>query len=320
MSELKKLTRLGSNTKKIAALLQAKAPKGHMLAYINPQEAALLKQHGGSGKPHADTGILSFEPEVDFGSSGYDLGSFEDIAAADQLAQTPIQDFSAAYPQDFGAMDFSVAQPAPAFPQDFGAAAPLPTLPTLPGVASVTGEALPQIKPPVRPDETPEKPLMSRETLARLGLAGLQGAIGARTARRAGQQARAGATEMRQMAAPYQQMGQQLQAQAQRGELTPAGQQSLQALRAQAAQAAERRGGVGVQQSMQQIEAFRQQLLQQQFDYGLKLSGIGDNIALGAIKTGLQADQYVNQLTNQFYTNMAYIASGTAPAARPGGR
>ena len=64
----------------------------------------------------------------------------------------------------------------------------------------------------------------------------------------------------------------------------------------------------------------RQQLLQQQYDYGLKLSGIGDNIALGAIKTGLQADQYVNQLTNSFYTNMAYIASGMSPGVRIGGR
>ena len=163
------------------------------------------------------------------------------------------------------------------------------------------------------------KPLMSKETMARLGLAGLQGVIGARTARRAGEQARAGATEMRQLAAPYQQKGQQIQAQAQRGELTPAAQQSLQALQAQAAQAAQSRGGVGVQQAQAQIEAFRQQLLQQQYDYGLKLSGIGDNIALGAIKTGLEADKYVNNLTNSFYTNMAYIASGMAPAARTGG-
>ena len=69
MSELKKLTRLGSDTKKIAALLQAKAPKGHMLAYISPKEAAILKARGGSGKPHADTGILSFEEEgaIDIG-------------------------------------------------------------------------------------------------------------------------------------------------------------------------------------------------------------------------------------------------------------
>ena len=55
------------------------------------------------------------------------------------------------------------------------------------------------------------------------------------------------------------------------------------------------------------------------FRSGLKLSGIGDNIALGAIKTGLQADQYVNQLTNNFYSNMAYIASGMSPGVRVGG-
>jgi hypothetical protein len=34
-----------------------------MLAYISPEEAQLLKDRGGSGKPHADTGIPSFENE-----------------------------------------------------------------------------------------------------------------------------------------------------------------------------------------------------------------------------------------------------------------
>ena len=332
MSELKKLTRLGSDTKKIAALLQAKAPKGHMLAYINPREAALLKQHGGSGKPHADTGILSFEPETDFGFGGYDLGSTEDIAAADQAGQAPI-DVSAA-PIDMSGITGQLGAGSYGFqapPQVTSAGAgltpvsgfdvaPSVQVPETPryglggGAEALTGVAgAPEARTPA------EKPLISKETLARLGLSGGLGLLGQRTAARAGEIGRAGAQEMRQTAAPYQQAGQQLQAQAQRGELTPAAQQSLQAVRAQAAQAAERRGGVGVTQAMQQVEAFRQQLLQQQYDYGLKLSGIGDNIALGAIKTGLQADQYVNQLTNQFYTNMAYIASGMAPAARPGG-
>jgi hypothetical protein len=66
-------------------------------------------------------------------------------------------------------------------------------------------------------------------------------------------------------------------------------------------------------QSQAQVEAFRQQLLAQQYDYGLKLSGIGDQIALGAIKTGLQADQYVNQLTNSYYTNIARTLYGAPP-------
>jgi hypothetical protein len=154
---------------------------------------------------------------------------------------------------------------------------------------------------------------MSDETMKRLGLAGLTGLLGARQTGKAAQAGQAGAQEMKALAAPYQQQGAQLQAQAQRGELTPVGQQSLKALQAQAAQGAEKRGGVGVMQAQQQIESFRQQLLAQQYDYGLKLSGIGDNIALGAIRTGLQADQYVNQLTNQYYTNIARTAFGSAP-------
>jgi len=104
-----------------------------------------------------------------------------------------------------------------------------------------------------------------------------------------------------------------LQAAAQRGELTPTGQQSIQAARAQAAQGAERRGGVGAQQTEAQVQALRQQLLSQQFDYGLKLANIGDQMAMGAIRTGLQADQYVNQLNQSFFTNMAYIAAGSVP-------
>jgi hypothetical protein len=154
---------------------------------------------------------------------------------------------------------------------------------------------------------------MSKDTLGRLGLAGLTGALGSRQAGRAAQAGQAGKADIQALATPYQQQGQQLQAQAQRGELTPQAQQSLQAVQAQAAQSAERRGGVGAAQVQQQVESFRQQLLAQQYDYGLKLSGIGDNIALGAIKTGLQADQYVNQLTNQYYTNIARAAFGSAP-------
>ena len=95
--------------------------------------------------------------------------------------------------------------------------------------------------------------------------------------------------------------------------LHSAGQQSLQAMQARLAQGAESRGGVGTAQAVAQLEALRQSLLQQQMDYGLKISGIGDNIAMGAIRTGLQADQAVNQLTNSMYSNMLYLASGMYP-------
>jgi hypothetical protein len=63
----------------------------------------------------------------------------------------------------------------------------------------------------------------------------------------------------------------------------------------------------------------RQQLLQSQADYGLKLSGIGDQIALGAIRAGIQADQYVNNLTNSYMGNIMRLYGGTAPTQQTTG-
>ena len=62
-SAIRQMTSVGGDIRKIARLLQKKAPPGHMLAYINQEEADLLKARGGSGKPHEDTGVPSFEEE-----------------------------------------------------------------------------------------------------------------------------------------------------------------------------------------------------------------------------------------------------------------
>ena len=339
MSELKKMTKMGSDARRLAALLQAKAPKGHMLAYINPREAALLKEHGGSGEPHADTGIPSFEDGIDAGGevvSGiaqqnpdlYPGGQLPAEGVSTVYGQSP--ETGQSYATYTGGP--SVAAPAdatPTFgvsPSSYGGAptpVPLneygqPYSPVADQIAA-TGADTGLRTPTAAEAAGTEKPFMSKDTLTRLGLAGGLGLLGARTARRAQQSGQAGAQQMQQLAQPYQQAGQAAQAAASRGELLPVGQQSLQAAQAQVAQDIQRRGGVGAQQAAVQIENLRQQLLQQQYDYGLKLSGIGDNIALGAIRTGMQADQYVNQLTNNFYSNMAYIASGMSPGVRIGG-
>jgi hypothetical protein len=173
---------------------------------------------------------------------------------------------------------------------------------------------------PYQVDTTPEKGIMdklsertglSKETLARLGLAGGLGAYGAYQSKKAKDEARKAKEEQQKLAAPYQTKGAELQRAAQAGELTPVAQQQLQAVQAQAAQQAAGRGGaISAAQTQAQIEAFRNQLLAQQYDYGLKLSGIGDQVALGAIKTGLEADRYVQGLSNSFYTNMANIVGG----------
>ena len=114
------------------------------------------------------------------------------------------------------------------------------------------------------------------------------------------------------MAAPYQSQGQQLQAQASAGQLTPANQQALQAAQAKMAQNVSNMGGVGAQQMQTQIAALTNNLLQQQMNLGLQLQQVGDKIAQGAITAGVQADQYVNQLTSNYANNIARTVYGTA--------
>ena len=151
---------------------------------------------------------------------------------------------------------------------------------------------------------------LSTDQLVRLGLAGGLGLFGSQQARKAAQQTQAGAEEQKVLGVPYQTKGAELQRAAAAGELTPAGQQSMQALQARLAQGVESRGGVGAAQAAAQLEAYRQQLLQGQYDYGIKVSQIGDSIALGAIRTGMQADQQLNQANTAFYSNLAMIAAG----------
>jgi hypothetical protein len=320
-TSLDTISGIGANARKLAKLLQAKAPEGHMLAYINPREAALLKAHGGSGKPEPETGIPSFEDDVGESVSGSYLPDVS--TSTERYADLPDSPTFTTY--DPGGYSYA-GQPVTSgaagtdlqlssFPQAvetpaFDTARPSADAETLRLMGGKSEEEKSLIK------QAAEKTGLKEDTLARLGIAGVMGLLGARASKAAAKSGQAGAQQMQTLATPYQQKGQELQAQAQRGELTPQGMQSLQAAQAQAAQGVEKRGGVGVAQAQMQVEQLRQQLLQQQYDYGLKLSGIGDNIALGAIKTGMEADRYVQGINNSFYQNMAYIASGMTPGAR----
>ena len=151
---------------------------------------------------------------------------------------------------------------------------------------------------------------MDDKTLARLGLTGGLGLIGALNARKAGQQAQAATAEQKAIAQPYTEAGRKLMTQAQAGQLTPQSQASLDAAKARIAQSVASRGGVGQQQSANQIAQIYNNLLDSQYKYGLQVAQIGDNIALGAIRTGLQMDRSMAQTTNNFYTQLAQIAGG----------
>ena len=342
-STLKKLTGMGGDVRKIAALLQAKAPAGHKLAYINDEEAALLKSRGGSGKPHADTGIPSYQDESlsseiyqDYGppstgtsylptsGQGLDVASelsppviapTEKLYAPPSAAGFGVQPFGTSASQLSGGRGEGIVAAPSALPTDISVPNPSFALETGKAGSALAADAGGAAGQPEKGyfDKLAETTGLSKDTLKTLGMTGGLGLVAAYSAQKAKEKAERAKAEQQALATPYQQAGSQMQAQAQRGELTPQAQQSLQAVQAQAAQQAERRGGVGQAQMQAQVESFRQQLLSQQYDYGLKLSGIGDNIALGAIKTGLQADQYVQQLTSNYFTNIARTAYGAAP-------
>jgi hypothetical protein len=331
MATLKNMTRVGADVRQIARLLQAKAPENHMLAYITPEEAQLLKDRGGSGMPDPETGIPSFQEEFTYDMYG------EQATAQPYVPQyetnTPVFNYD---PTPLFTSGRPAPQAAPAFDTTSFMAAPevgpvpevrIGTQPT-PDLFAVRGYGAGEV--PVedrsrRADLTDtlkpsDKGVMARlseatglkeDTLARLGLGGIQAIIGARASKKAADQGQRGRQEMEALAAPYLQKGAELQRQAQAGELTPVARQQLQAVQAQSAQAASARGGVGAQQTAARVEAIRNQLLQQQSDYGMKLTSIGDQIALGAIRTGLQADQYANQLTSSYFNNIMRTLSGT---------
>ena len=342
-SAIRAMTSVGGDIRKIARLLQKKAPPGHMLAYINQEEADLLKARGGSGKPHADTGVPSFEEEElfsDIGLAPRDQGVSFQAPYADQQIQSqtvaPL-DVTSQSGSPFAAYERATLPDTARYFQENQAAGAAPKIdlgqssfyPSDADIAAVGDRFKTPAELGFQPggSEAPttkvDKDLLGQagdwfkslkpETRERLGIASIQGLLGAYQSQQAAEQGRQAKEEMQRMAQPYQQQGKRLIEQAQRGELSAVGQQQLQAVQAQAAQGAQARGGVGAQQAQMSAEAFRQQLLQNQYDYGLKVSSIGDQIALGAIKTGLQADQYVNQLTNTYFNNMTRTAYGQPP-------
>ena len=334
MATLKNMTRVGADVRQIARLLQAKAPENHMLAYITPEEAQLLKNRGGSGMPDPQTGVPSFE------IGGGDYGDYYDNSAApayegadiSNVPEVPVQ-LEVGGANLIGRPEFetfSVRQPLEeAVQMDSGPQFAVPSQfdsysnlsgkfgeVVNPYAATQEAVSFEAVKQPPATLGQKYKDLanylgIAPEMLGKIGIAGISSLYGAYQAKQARDDAAAAKRQQEALAIPYQTKGQELQRQAQAGELTAVGQQQLKAVQAQAAQSASARGGVGAQQTAARVEAIRNQLLQQQNDYGLKLSGIGDQILLGAIRTGLEADRYVNQLSTTYFTNVARTLAGS---------
>ena len=340
---------LGMDLPALAEMLRAKGRgKDTMLAHITPKEAALLKRRGGSGSVNPDTGLPEFED-----SGSYDFSPPEPVSptydVVNQQGQfTPTQadtgvpvqvgssytpggdayapvgpsgnyqsaDILNQYGQTtpYTSTGTTMQQAGPAFPTVTSAPSA-----TAPGVVSPAQQAAAPTKPD-QPSWTDKltKAITDPNTLARLGLTAGLGAFGASQARKAGAQTQAATAEQKAIAQPYTQQGQQLVAQAQQGTLSAASQQALDAAKAQINQSTANRGGVGAQQAANQVANLYQSLIDNQYKYGLQIMQIGDNITIGAIKSGLQLDQQLQTTTNNFYAQLASIAaggSGYIPAA-----
>jgi len=323
MSELRKMTRMGGDLRKIARLLQDKGRNGDtILAHINPREAALLREQGGSGEINPETGLMEFADE----EAGFEAYQPQDTSAAEPgfESYSPGPEFvSGAYAGPVSQLDL------PDIPQNmagFRQTAPVP-ISDAAGLAQGVygpGSAFPTTTETPTAPQPPEKGFL--ESLqggdkARLGLGALGGLQTALTARKAREGSQDAARRIAEIGRPYQQQGLAQQSAASRGELTPVNQQALEAQRARAAQAGVARGGVGIAQQQRAEEDLRQRLLAAQQDFGLKLSGIGDQYTARAIQEGIRADAEISNLFSNYYGNLTRLAAPTiVQATQPAGK
>ena len=339
---------LGMDLPALAEMLRAKGRgKDSVLAHITPREAALLKKRGGSGTTNPDTGLPEFDDGFDAGSfdMGFGPGQYTPQPAPADIQgttftpqenamygysqpsdapQAPVTNQTFANTQAAEDLSAGASYPSGSIPQGQAlstggtAYAPATLTPMQLGQAAVgqTVEGYPGPKAETaKPSDATFgdkalKALTDPGTLARLGLTGALGAFGANQARKAGTQTQAATQEQKALAQPYSQQGQQLVAQAQQGTLSAASKQALDAAKAQINQGVANRGGVGSQQAANQVANLYQSLIDNQYKYGLQIMQIGDNITMGAIKSGLQLDQQLQATTNNFYSQLASIAAG----------
>lgn len=331
-----------SDLKSIAAMLAGKGRGGDtLLAHITPKEVGLLKEAGGAGTVNPDTGLLEFYDWTGTGGivSGYSGGGGGYTTVGDSYYDSLPAATPGVYGKDASSDYYQVAPETyttvPSYDyagqSGYGGAPVAPVAAPAaqqafeefpPGMASSLSLGGGTLPPPPASDSFLKKyvgdPLkdlkattgLSLNDLLRLGGAGAGALVGRRQNKEAAKQIQQATQEQKNLGLPYQERGRNLMRSAESGELTPQGQQALEAARAQAAQNISKTGGVGVAQAQAQIEALRQNLLQNQYNFGLQVSQIGDQITLGAIRTGMQLDQQLNQSSQQFYTQLAQIAGG----------
>ena len=231
-----------------------------------------------------------------------DYASMGGAAAPVEAPQAPVSEFNQ-QPQFTGGGITPQAGPAPQ-PSSVNTA-DVSRAPTVPAAA-------PESKDPSFLDET-KKYLSNPANALRLGMTGATGLLGVYQQRKMADQNQKALAEQKGLAKPYQAQGQQLMAQAQRGELSGASRQAYDTAVQQVQQAQAQRGGVPDPQAAVQLATLYNQLIENQYKYGIQVMQIGDQIQLGAIQNGLKLDQQMAQMTQNFYSSLASTAAGLPP-------
>jgi hypothetical protein len=320
MSATKKLTGMGGDLQRLAALLQSKGRKGDtILAHINPREAALLKARGGSGTRNPETGLPEFfEPDFAYDSyvepaadQTYSQDSYPSVDPNVPAYQSPNADLGTQAGVIGGANQGQGSVTMANAPAGYN----VPNLAFGTGAGSPTSFASPTLSIPSAGQQarnlTPSTPSFNLQqalrTAAPLVGAGASAAVARNAANRAAGQGQQTQQQFRDLAAPYKSSAQALMS----GQLTPANQQALDAARAQLAQGASARGGVGAEQAEAQVARLQQQLIENQYNMGLKIAAIGDAFAAKGITAGMQADQQITSLLSDVMKTIARAMGGS---------
>lgn len=325
----------------LAQLLQRMGRKGDtVLAHITPKEARKLKKEGGSGTKNPATGLPEFyDGEDNLGQ--VDPGQFPELYAGGELPQAGQETtYSPEFVPDVqGGGQGGQFETVPTYQPTQEAAVPFevpaaqqqaitPSATPLPSQVpyGYAPEDLTKMAQDIAAGYTPEaagkgeagffdKLNLTPQQKLQIALGVGGGLANALVGQRGLKQAQQAKREISDIGAPYRQQGQEMIAAAQRGELTPVGQQTLQAARARLAQDVTRRGGVGAQQTATQLANLRNNLLQQQYQYGLQVASIGDQYAARAVQTGLTQDAEMAKLMQQLALSLGGVL-GAQPTAQ----
>ena len=347
MATLAKLLQVEMSLPEMARKLAAAGRgKDSILAHINPKEAALLKSRGGRGEPNPETGIIEFADEEDLPASSYAMDiPPSTVGTTEAPAAEPAYGYDYGVPIPSGPTPTAAPTTRPVAPAQTAAPAPsqaFAQVPASPGYGlGDFGDST------AREAESTPAPSSVQQLLARGGSAlakggsdlakqlgplgflkvggGLASALaGRKAAGQVSQQAAANEAEIRRLADPYRQQGQQLLNLGQAGQLTAPQQQALEAQRAAVQQQLAQSGvtgGTAQMQAEQAIARVAQQYAQDNIARGVALMGTADKYITDAIQAGYTGAKDAATLTKDFYSQIASMLPTTAggPAVAPKG-